>query len=289
MRRRIMQRSGTPVPNPPDRQPLIGVLDSGVGGLSVLREIHRLLPAHPTLYVADQAHLPYGTRSKTDIFAFVDAIATAMMAQGARAIVLACNAASAASLHALRDHYPGFPFVGIEPAVKPAAETTRSGVIGVLTTQATADGDLFRATISRFASHVQVITQPAPALVHLVESGEWDTEAARQVMHAELDPLLAAGADQIALACTHFPFLIEPLSQIAGNRAAFIDPGPAVARQLVRVLAAAGFSSDQTGLPPQHRYVTSGDPARLGAMIQRLLGLETTVEQAVWMQSGLSL
>ncbi|MCC6802512.1 MAG: aspartate/glutamate racemase family protein, partial [Anaerolineae bacterium] len=143
----------------------MGVLDSGVGGLSVLREIHRLLPGVPTFYFADQAHIPYGPRSADEIRGYVESIADFLIGQGAAVIVMACHSASAASLTDLRARNPHIPIVGMEPAVKPAAEATRSGVIGVLTTQATANGALYKRVVARFAANVRVITQVAPELV----------------------------------------------------------------------------------------------------------------------------
>ncbi len=245
--------------------PSIGVLDSGVGGLSVLREIHRLLPDIPTIYYADQAHLPYGPQPAEQIRAYVRAIADWLIAQGAVMIVLACHAASAASLDDLRALYPQMPMVGIEPAVKPAAEATKSGVIGVLTTQATADGTLYRRVVARYATNVRVITQVAPKLVTLVEQGGHDEAILREYV----DPLLDAGADQIVLACTHFPFLKADLEHITD--AALVDPGAAVARQVGRVLPNVPFAAGS------NRYYTSGLPEVFQSMLKRLIDVETEI------------
>lgn len=250
----------------------IGVLDSGVGGLSVLREIHRLLPDVPTLYFADQAHIPYGPRSAAEIHAYVETIADFLIGQGAAVIVMACHSASAASLHDLRARNPHIPFVGMEPAVKPAAEATRSGVIGVLTTQATADGALYKRVVARFAANVRVITQVAPELVTLVEQGTQDTAEGATTLHRLVDPLIAEGADQIVLACTHYPFLAANLRQITD--AALVDPGAAVARQVARVLP--------SGIRPNtgaNRYFTSGDPTAFQAMLKRLIDVDSEVSQ----------
>ena len=266
---------------PTDVNPLIGVFDSGVGGLSIVRELLAELPAHPLLFAADQAHLPYGVRANSEIRQFVDSIARWMMGQGAQVIVLACNSASAAALHTLRADYPDFPFVGMEPAVKPAAQNTRSGVIGVLSTHATASGDLFRATAARYAADVRVIAQPAPELVRLVEMGTWNTDEGKGVLRRAITPLLDAGADQIALACTHFPFLIDALREIAGDGVTFVDPSPAVARQTRRVLDSLSLLRE-SGQPPRHTFHTTGDPDRLRQMIHRLIGIETSVKPLVW-------
>lgn len=250
--------------------PSIGVLDSGVGGLSVLREVHRLLPDHPTLYVADQAHVPYGPRSHEDIHTCVDAIVRVMLGQGAAVIVLACHAASAASLYRLREQYPSVPFVGIEPAVKPAVEHSRTRVVGVLTTQATADGPLYHRVVRRFGGDAQIVTQIAPDLVTSVEAGCLKPESLRH----HVRPLLDAGADEIVLACTHFPFLLPALRAMAGPEIEIVDPGLAVARQVGRVWP--------EGLAPgtgPHRYLTSGDPTPFRRIIRMLLGIDVDVEQ----------
>ncbi|MCL4246840.1 MAG: glutamate racemase [Anaerolineae bacterium] len=259
-------------------QAMIGVLDSGVGGLSVLREIHDQLPGYPTIYYADQAHLPYGPRPQAEIRRFVEQIADFLIAQGVTVVVIACHAASAAGLHYLRARHPDIPIVGIEPAVKPAAERTQTGVIGVLTTQATADGSLYRRVIERFATNTRVITQVSPALVTLAEAGAPQTPESRALVAGEVEPLLAAGADQIVLACTHFPFVAPLIRDVVDGRAALVDPSTAVARQVGRVLAVRGDGA-LTATHPAHRYCTSGDPAAFSATIARLCGVRVTAEQ----------
>ncbi|MEO8395783.1 MAG: glutamate racemase [Chloroflexota bacterium] len=244
----------------------VGVLDSGVGGLSVLREIHRLLPDTPTLYYADQAHLPYGPRPASEICHFVEVIADFLIEQGAALIVLACHSASAAALERLRKRCPEIPIVGIEPAVKPAAEATRTGVIGVLTTQATADGALYRRVVARYAANVRVITRVSPELVTMVEQGSRD----EAILRTCIEPLLEAGADQIVLACTHFPFLKASLQQITD--VTLVDPGAAVARQTRRVLPPSVHA--EAGI---NRYYTSGSPEQLQAMLKELIGVDAEV------------
>jgi glutamate racemase len=272
-----MQRTDETDASPFSSPALIGVLDSGVGGLSILREIHRALPAHPTLYYADQAHLPYGIRPRTEIFSFTQAITHWMLERGASMIVLACNAASAGSLYELRETFPNIPFVGIEPAVKPAAEATRTGVIGVLTTQTTADGDLFKRTVAKYAASVRVITQVAGELVHLVERGDWDTPDGRAMLKRNVAPILEGGADQIALACTHFPFLKPSLAALAGEGVTLVDPSLPVARQVERVLVREGILAS-VDRHPEHTYVTSGSAERLRVMLHQLIGVDSYVE-----------
>lgn len=252
---------------------IIGVFDSGIGGLSVLREIHRLLPEHSTLYVADQGHLPYGPRPQAEILAFSDSITRYLLEQGARVIVIACHTASAAALYALRERYPQVPFVGMEPAVKPAVERTRTGVVGVLSTQTTAQGVLYQRVLERYASDTRVITRVAPELVPMAEAQSQHTPAGRAMLERTLQPLLEGGADEIVLACTHFPFLAEAIQSIVGPQVRLIDPGPAVARQTARLWPAEIQPS-----PTPNRYVTSGNPDAFQNILKCLLNVDSEVE-----------
>lgn len=251
--------------------PRIGVLDSGVGGLSVLREIHRQLPGHPTIYFADQANIPYGTRSVIQIDTFVVDIARFLQDQGAQVIVVACHAASTASLYQLRERFPEIPFVGMEPAVKPAAESTHTGVIGVLTTEATANGALYRRVLDQHASHVRVFTQIAPDLVQMVEETKQNT-VGNIVLRRHIDPMLKAGADQIVLACTHFPFLRDEINAIIGSQATIVDPGEAIARQVAHV-----WPQDVDPVPDKNHYYTTGNANRFQFSLQSLLGIDSSV------------
>lgn len=262
----------------------IGVFDSGVGGLSVLREIHSQLPDYPTLYYADQAHLPYGERDDESLRAYSAAITEFLVAQGAAIIVLACHAASAAALWYLRDRYPAVPFVGIEPAVKPAAERTRSGVIGVITTRATARGALYRRVLERYGTAVEVITQIAPDWVTLVETGGAETESGQERLRAVLDPLLARGVDQIALACTHFPFLTPHLTDLIAGHAALIDPGPAVAAQTARLVTQRGIAPHRAAC----RFFTSG-PVEPFARLTRQLLADPSIPDSAFTQQIVAL
>ncbi len=244
----------------------IGVFDSGVGGLSVLREIHRLYPHIPTIYVADQKNVPYGPKSHDQILGFVRPIVDFFIQEGAEVVVLACHAASAAALYSLRQLYPFIPFVGIEPAVKPAVVATKTGVIGVLTTQATADGQLYRNVLNQYAREARVITQIAPRLVTLVESGEFSTQKGRDIIQEYIQPLLEQGADQLVLACTHFPFLADEIMQFVGDSVALVDPGLPVAKQVGRVLP-----SDFVPANTPHRYFTTGDITAFQESLRQLI------------------
>ncbi len=269
-------------PAPPSSGP-IGVLDSGVGGLSIVRALRAELPTESIVYVADQAHLPYGPRPLEEIRAFVHGITDFLLAHGAKLIVVACNAASAASLHYLRAAFPGVPFVGMEPAVKPAASATHSGVVGVLTTAATADGPLYASVRDRFARGVTVETLICPELVLAVEANRTSLEELRPVFDRVLAPALAHGADQIVLACTHFPFALEAIRAYAGPGIEIVDPSPAVARQARRVLAEHAALATHTA--PDVHYYTTGDPARFAEVASSLLGMPIRAAGLAW-QNG---
>lgn len=249
----------------------IGVFDSGVGGLSVVREIRQLLPRESILYYADSAHCPYGSKSAAEITARALAISDELLAAGAKLIVVACNTATIAAVEKLRATYP-LSFVGIEPAIKPAVAQTRSGVVGVLATGAALGGEKFLRLTAQHGQNVRVITQPCPGLVEFVERGELDGPALRAALRAFVAPLLAQNADTLVLGCTHYPFLRAALSALVGPGVRLLDTGAAVARQTARVLAREDLLSTgpaQGGLA----WRTSGDAAQLGAVIERLLAL----------------
>jgi len=246
----------------------LGMLDSGVGGLSILREVRRQHPAEDVVYFADQGHVPYGPRPLEQIRTFTRGITRFFLQFDAKAVVVACNAASAASLHHLREVFHDMPFVGMEPAVKPAARQTRSGVIGVITTRATYQGELFASVVSRFASDIEVVTQVCPDFVTLVEAGQLDSPALRRTAETYLAPLQAAGIDQLVLGCTHFPFLTPVLQDILGPQVEIVDPGPAIARQTGRIITDTKNAPGHAG---QVSYYTSGDPVAFQSLARRLL------------------
>jgi glutamate racemase len=260
----------------------IGIFDSGVGGLSVLRAIRALLPQHPVIYLADQAHVPYGPRSLEEVRGFAEGITRFLLRHGARVIVVACNTASAAALYHLRTMYPDVPFVGMEPAVKPAAEQTQTGRVGVLATPATFQGALYASVVERFASHVRLYQDTCPGLVEAIEAGDLNGETPRQILERALRPMLAEGIDTVVLGCTHYPFVIPLIQEITGAEVRVIDPAPAVARQTQRVLDQRGWLTP-SGRAGKVRFFTSGEVERLRMQVQRLLGeREVTVEKVVW-------
>jgi glutamate racemase len=259
----------------------IGVFDSGVGGLSVWREIVRQLPHEDVLYFADQAHVPYGPRTQEEIRGFCVGIARFLIQRGCKALVVACNTASAAALKNLRETFPQLPVLGMEPAVKPAASTTRSGVVGILATPATFQGRLFQATAGRYAAGIRLVNQVCNGLAELVETGDLDGPRTDAALRGFLEPVLAAGADTIVLACTHYPFVIEPIRRIAGERVTVIDPAPAIARHLGNVLDDRGLAAYRERTGAWHFY-TTGSPARFREALVRLAATEGQVLQAHW-------
>ncbi len=262
----------------------IGVFDSGLGGLSVWREIVRQLPHEQTLYLADQAHVPYGSRRLAEVQELVEGSARFLLRHGAKIIVIACNTASAAALHHLRRTFPQVPFVGMEPAIKPAIERTRAGVVGVIATQATFQGRLFASLLERFAGNAQVLTQACPGLVQAVESGALDTPGTEALLRRYLSPLIQTGADQLVLGCTHYPFLRPAIERIVGEHVTVIDPAPAVACQTKRVLVRQELAASQ-GQVSRHLFYTSGDATAFAAMVERLLpsvGDSAAVKAARW-------
>ncbi|MBP7693906.1 MAG: glutamate racemase [Anaerolineales bacterium] len=262
----------------------IGVFDSGVGGLSVLRHVRAQLPAADLLYLADTAHVPYGPRSLAEVRGFSAAITRFLRARGADVIVVACNTASAAALKPLRAAFPDVPFVGMEPAVKPAAEQTRSGVVGVLATPATFQGELFNSVVERFAQGVRVIPQVCPGLVEQIEAGALNTPATEQMLRGWVEPLLAQGIDALVLGCTHYPFVIPLLERIAGPAVRVIDPAPAVARQTARIVAERPAGPDRLCELEAGRvaYFTSGAPDAFARALAQLGGAPGDIQAVGW-------
>lgn len=236
----------------------IAVFDSGVGGLSVLAEIQHLLPNESLLYFADCGHIPYGEKTPEFIRQRCSVMAGFFREQGAKALVIACNTATVAAVAELRRDFPDWPMVGMEPAVKPAAAATRSGVVGVLATTGTLQSAKFAALLDRFATDVRVITQPCPGLVELIESGDLHSAELRQMLQGYVEPLLADGCDTIILGCTHYPFLKPMLKSMIPADISLIDTGAAVARQLRRLLAERDLLAE--GPNRAVRFWTSADP-----------------------------
>ncbi|PMW98035.1 glutamate racemase [Pseudomonas sp. FW215-R2] len=243
------------------REAPIAVFDSGVGGLSVLAEIQQLLPNESLLYLGDCGHIPYGEKTPEFIRERCSVMAGFFREQGAKALVIACNTATVAGVADLRRDFPDWPIVGMEPAVKPAAAATRSGVVGVLATTGTLQSAKFAALLDRFATDIRVITQPCPGLVERIENGDLHSDALRQLLHRYVEPLLGAGCDTIILGCTHYPFLKPMLKAMLPDDISLIDTGAAVARQLQRLLAERELLAEGPNHPA--KFWTSADPQSL--------------------------
>ncbi|MDY6875201.1 MAG: glutamate racemase [Chloroflexota bacterium] len=272
-----------------DNPEFISIFDSGVGGLSVWREIAHQLPHEDTLYLADQAHVPYGYRRLSEVREFSEGITRFLLHQGTKTVIIACNTASAAALHHLRRTFSAVPFVGMEPAVKPAVERTSSGTVGVIATQSTFQGQLFASLVERYAGDVRVLTQVCPGLVEAVEAGALDTPETGALLQQCLTPLIEARVDQLVLGCTHYPFLRPAIERVVGASVTVIDPAPAVARQTARVLAQRGLGTNRNRAG-HHLFYTSGDVTAFSTMIERLLPTiegDVKVQAAHWREGWL--
>lgn len=264
--------SDAEIPSPNDP---VGVFDSGVGGLSVLREIRRQLPAEDLIYVADSAHAPYGERSPQEIVDRAVAISEALLEQRAKAIVVACNTATGAAVQFLRGRY-ALPIVAMEPALKPAVASSRSGVVAILATSRTLASHKFVQLLGSHGGSAEVLVQPCPGLVERVEKGDLTGAVTRALLQGYLEPLLRKGADTIVLGCTHYPHLRGLIEAIAGPGVVVVDSGAAVARQLGRRLVEAGLLRNAEK-PGKERILTSGRTPAVRRVIAQLWAQEVTV------------
>lgn len=254
----------------------IGVFDSGVGGLSVLHVLRTALPAEDFLYVADTGFAPYGERSPEFIQERARLIAAYLVDAGAKAIVVACNTATAAAVHTLRAHF-ALPIVAMEPAVKPAVSTTRSGVIGVLATHQTLASERLARLVERHTQGVEILLQPCPGLMERVEAGDLEGPATRALVERYVCALVARGADTLVLGCTHYAFLLATIGAVAGTGVTLIDPAVAVARELSRRLQSGALLADRDR-PGGERFFTSGTPALVTPVVAQLWGHPVAVQ-----------
>jgi glutamate racemase len=266
----------------------IGVFDSGVGGLSVLREIRAQMPEENVIYFGDQGHIPYGPRPMEQIRAFCEAITRFLLERDAKLIVVACNTASAAALKYLREKFPTVQFVGMEPAVKPAAEHTQTGKVGVLATPATFQGALYASVVERFANGVELFQHTCTGLVQEIERGNLEGAETRKILENALLPMLEKNIDTVVLGCTHYPFVIPLIQEIVGDarRVRVIDPAPAVARQVKRLLEAGGRKSQSSEREAVRFFYTSGNPEALRSLLPLLLGENGKVEKVEWLSDS---
>lgn len=252
----------------PNSAPL-GAFDSGVGGLSILLEIRKLLPAEDLIYMADSGHCPYGTKPVEAIRRRALDVTNFLVGLGVKAVVVACNSACVAGLDQVRAKFWQTPIIGVEPAVKPAHEITRNGKIGVLATNLTLNGERFSILVNKYGADIEVHTQPAPGLVELVEKGEAETPETEALLRNYLAPLLEKGIDTLVLGCTHYPFLRPLIKKICGPEITVLDTGQAVAKQTVRVLEQKGLTA-APNLPGKEIFYTSGDPGLVKEVIGKL-------------------
>ena len=263
----------------------IGIFDSGVGGLSVLLAIRRELPAENLLYLGDQAHVPYGSRPRDQIREYAFGITRFLLAQGAKLIVVACNTDSAVALHDLRQAFPEVPFVGMEPAVKPAAETTHTGKVGVLATPTTFAGELYASVVERFARDVQIYQSTCPGLVEQIESGDLQGPETRHILEEALEPMLAEGIDTVVMGCTHYPFVIPLIETITGPEVRVIDPAPAIARQARRLLTERDLLNPDENAG-KLRFYTSGSLVKFQKILPVLLTESGPAEGVAWLNDS---
>ena len=249
----------------------VGVFDSGVGGLSVLRAIHAQLPHEALHYVADSGHAPYGDKSPAFIQERAEKVVGFLLPKGVKAVVVACNTVTGLSISQLRERFPILPMVAIEPAVKPAVAQTRSGTVGVLATRNTVSSPGLARLIEQHAQGVKVLAQACPGWVEFVERGEWDAPEALQAVRQQVQPLLEQGADVLALGCTHYPFLRAAIEAVAGPGVQIIDPAPAVARELARRLAADHLlATTPESQLPRIQFWTTGQLTAVQPVMKRL-------------------
>ncbi len=254
----------------------VGLFDSGVGGLSVLREIRAALPAESVFYVADSGNAPWGDKSPAFVRDRGVKLAGFLVAQGAKAIVIGSNTGTAGSAEALRSTL-SVPVIGIEPGIKPAVAATKSGVVGAIVPALVGGSDRLASLVDRFGGQVKVITQPVPGLVEFIEAADVDSPQLRRMVDGYVRPLVEQGADTIVLGSTHYVFLKPVIADLFGPQLTLVETGAAVARQLSRVLDERGLSAP-AGSAPVERFWTTGDPGRSKRAISTLLGREVDVE-----------
>lgn len=259
----------------------IGVLDSGVGGLSVLKHLHQLLPRESFFYLADSAWAPYGPKSDHEIRERCCRIVDRLLEQDIKALVLACNTATAAAVVELREQY-AIPIVAMEPAIKPAVALSRKGVIAVLATEGTIDSERFLDLRSRFDDQVEIITVACHGLVDSIEQWPGDKMRRQVLLKQYIQPVLARAADTLILGCTHYPLIMDEIQAVVGSHVTLLDTGPAVARELMRRLEALGLESHSESTPAPV-FFTTGDPAQQQPLLSHFWGAEV---QPVFFPSG---
>jgi len=258
----------------------IGVFDSGVGGLSIMKELIIKLPEENFLYIADQKRIPYGTKSQNEIRNFSEKITRFLLAKGAKCIVISCNTASAAALSYLRKEFPNIPFIGIEPAIKPAAEKTKTKKIGVLATKGTFESERYTSLIERFANGIEILANPCIGLVELIEKGKIEHKETIELLSKILNPMILKGIDSIVLGCTHYPFIQPILERMLPKNVIIINPASAVAHHTRNRLAKLNILVNQEKRKVQ--FYTTGNSIYFQEQIKKLLQIDRKVNKLNW-------
>lgn len=260
----------------------IGVFDSGVGGLWILKHLQEELPEYNFVFFGDQGHVPYGSRSMEEIRSFSESITEFLINKGCNVIVIACNTASAASLVYLREKFPNIIFVGMEPAIKPAVEITHTMKVGVLATPATFQGELYNSVVERFAHDVEIFKDTCPGLVDQIEKGELDSIETKNILEKALLPMIEKGIDTVVLGCTHYPFAIPQIKKIVGENVTVIDPTSAIVKQVLKVLAENKLSEQIIKKQGKVSVFTSGQPSHMNFVLSKLFKNYIEIQKINW-------
>jgi glutamate racemase len=252
----------------------IGIFDSGVGGLTVANAISLLLPNEAIFYIGDTARIPYGNKSKDDIEKFSLEMTKFLLDKDCKAIVIACNTASAYALEAVRNTYPDIPVIAMEPAVKPAIEQSKTGAIGVLATLGTLKSDRYSHLKDKFGQGIQILENPCLGLVDNIEAGKWNDPETILLLETILKPMVDAQVDHIVLGCTHYPIVIPLIANIMGNSVQLVNPAPAIAKQVYRQLAERNLLCVDTDVKensPKHTVWATGSVLSFNYLLKELL------------------
>ena len=248
----------------------IGVFDSGVGGLWILKHLRAKLPDYNYVFFGDQGHVPYGDKSKDEIKDLSEDITKFLIGKNCKVIVIACNTASAASLKYLRDKYRDVIFVGMEPAVKPASEITHTKKIGILATPMTFQGELFNSAVDKYANGIEIFKNTCDGLVLEIEKGDFDGQKTREILEGALYPMLEENVDTVVLGCTHYPLVLGEIKKIVGDNAKVIDPTPSIVKQVENILENNNLKNEAIQNGGQMEIFTSGEPDGMKNIFEKL-------------------
>ncbi len=255
----------------------IGLFDSGIGGTSIWKEVVKLLPNENTIFLADSGNAPYGQKPREEIIALCVKNTELLISKGCKLIIVACNTATTNAIDFLRANYENIPFIGIEPAIKPAALYSKTGAIGILATKGTLTSKLFEKTAKEYTQNITTIEQIGEGLVQLIEEGDLNSPALKDLLTSYLKPMLQYNIDHLVLGCTHYPYLIPQIKQILGEEVQIIDSGEAVARQTNSILQKY-FIFNQENVKSQHQFYTNINSDILTALLSKV-SLNYSVEQ----------